>query len=75
MTDRLGARFRITQRRRPGAYGYGGGFYGPTNWWGDRDPDDPGDLTTTRNLGEQFDGYGDGGGDGGGGDGGGGGGE
>ena len=64
MTDR--------KRRKPGRYGYGGayggGYYGMSTMWGSRDPDDPGDLTMTSNLGEQFDGYSDGGGgDGGGG--------
>lgn len=63
--EHSGARLRISRRRRPGYFGYGGGWmYGLG--YGDRE-DERDDLTVTDTLGEQFTGDGgDGGGDGGG---------
>ena len=65
--EHRGARHRITKRRYRSGYG-GGWMFGYGGYFGDRDGDGRDDLTTTGNLGEQFDDVGggfDGGGGGG----------
>lgn len=64
----------MKKRKRQGARGYGGGFYGagfaPGMWGGYRGDDADLTMTHMAHLGEQFEGYdgdGDGDGDGGGG--------